>query len=153
VNYHEKAWFRETKKIIKFNSMTTTETVRDLTKVVNVITPDYYKLNCVYFNSKKGVPCLKRGGACIQCDYGKCTEAFHVKCALRNGLIVSFDVMESREMKIYCKNHLNKFPALTPQEPVKTPTPKKVTPKKVMLKKVTPTKAREEVTVEYRGGK
>ena len=57
--------------------------------------------------------CRQRGGACIQCSHGFCTQAFHPTCARNAGLLMEVRGSEDAaevELKAYCRKH-TKAPA------------------------------------------
>ena len=95
VNWMPEIWFNE-------NS--------DKTIVEGNLTAERQKLTCSYCKGKN----KRRIGFCIQCDYKDCHTSFHVRCAIQQDLIRSWDEMEDHmeddkvwEAYIFCKKHKN----------------------------------------------
>lgn len=54
--------------------------------------------------------CKIKQGSCIQCDFKKCSKPFHVRCAIKQNLIVSNEEMEKLrldewDIKVFCHKH------------------------------------------------
>ncbi len=50
--------------------------------------------------------CLKRGGACMQCQYSRCTIAFHVECARRSNYCMEIERKERDKIyRMFCEKH------------------------------------------------
>lgn len=57
------------------------------TKIAGVLNKKRFELHCHQ--------CRKTGkGACIQCDYKTCGVSYHVRCAVRRGIIKEWEEME-----------------------------------------------------------
>ena len=41
----------------------------------------------------------------IQCDRANCKTEFHVRCAIKEGMITDWQEMGSRDMKVFCNDH------------------------------------------------
>jgi hypothetical protein len=76
------------------------------TLLEGVINKRRFRLMCNY--------CRKSGkGACIQCDYKTCSQSYHVRCAVRKGIIKEWSKMEeimqnSKEdwfIPVFCEKH------------------------------------------------
>eukprot|EP00347_Sterkiella_histriomuscorum_P015994 403354906 len=90
VNWHDDIWFNE--KDTKYR------------KFEGKLDYERFSLTCYICNIKQG--------ACIQCDLKSCQKAFHVRCAIKERLIVSTEEMEdlrlgSWDVKIFCGKHTN----------------------------------------------
>ena len=73
------------------------------------LTKERQQLICSYCKGRN----KKKVGFCIQCDYKDCSTSFHVRCAMDQELIKSWDEMEDHmvgdkvwEAYIFCKKHL-----------------------------------------------
>ncbi|TPX33338.1 hypothetical protein SmJEL517_g03750 [Synchytrium microbalum] len=77
------------------------------------IEPDRWKLHCE-FCKHKGIK--KRHGAPIQCCKGKCSRAFHVTCAIENGLMMVERDGEA-DPHAYCKAHDPRVSHVKPARP------------------------------------
>jgi hypothetical protein len=49
-------------------------------------------MRCVYCEKRKTA--FKQGHSCIECDFKECSTRFHVRCAIKNGLIYDEDKMD-----------------------------------------------------------
>ena len=55
--------------------------------------------------------CKKTDGQCVKCDLTSCGREFHVRCAMRKGLIKSMEQMDAElrlgdwECKVFCEKH------------------------------------------------
>ena len=60
--------------------------------------------------------CMQNGpsSGMISCDASYCKVRFHVRCAIKKGLIVDWKKMNQRSMKIYCPKHLVNHPDWEP---------------------------------------
>ena len=74
------------------------------------ITKERTNLVCSYCKGKN----KKKVGCCIQCDYKDCPTSFHVRCAIEQELIKSWDEMDDHmvddkvwDAYIFCKKHNN----------------------------------------------
>ena len=74
--------------------------------VAGVLNEKRFDLHCHY--------CRKTGkGACIQCDYKCCHRSYHVRCAVRRGMIKEWNEMEEKlevkdddkYMPLFCEKH------------------------------------------------
>jgi len=64
------------------------------------------KLNYQRFELKCYI-CHQQQGSCIQCDFKSCKKAYHVRCAIKESLIVSNEEMEELrlstwDIKVFC---------------------------------------------------
>ena len=62
--------------------------------------------------------CKKKDGACIQCEFKRCTASFHVRCAAKAGIIRKPDDMQGQAVSsrgeedsfdstyLFCKRHV-----------------------------------------------
>ncbi len=89
VNWHNEIWFEEDdNKIRSFGG-----------------TLDFERFNL------KCTICQEQHGSCIECDISTCRTPFHVRCAIKEGLILSEEEMTSKQklkdwdIKIFCKKH------------------------------------------------
>lgn len=41
----------------------------------------------------------------IGCDRANCKTEFHVRCAMKEGMITDWEEMGSRDMKVFCNDH------------------------------------------------
>ncbi|CDW76823.1 phd zinc finger-containing protein [Stylonychia lemnae] len=77
-------------------------------KVEGVLNKQRFELNCQ--------KCHKKGkGTCIQCDYKNCSRSYHVRCAVRRGLIQEWEKMEDKAgeaqdnfIPVFCEDHEKK---------------------------------------------
>eukprot|EP00039_Didymoeca_costata_P010690 m.144604 g.144604 ORF g.144604 m.144604 type:complete len:526 (+) comp14927_c0_seq5:301-1878(+) len=62
---------------------------------------DRYKLNCSI--------CKSKNGACIQCQVPTCTTAFHVGCAMKEGIRMDLLLNDNGQVlhKAFCRRHEN----------------------------------------------
>ena len=55
--------------------------------------------------------CKLKTGYCIKCDYPNCEKQFHVRCAIKQNLIVAEEQMSKElrvgewDCKVYCDKH------------------------------------------------
>ena len=62
--------------------------------------------------------CKKKDGACIQCEFKRCTVSFHVRCAAKSGVIRNPNDMQGQAIStrgeedtvdsayVFCKRHV-----------------------------------------------
>lgn len=72
VNWHPEIWFTNDFK----------------NQVGGKVAPWRYDLNCTR--------CKQKDGACIQCDFRTCGKSYHVRCAIKSGMIKEWDTMQEQ---------------------------------------------------------
>jgi hypothetical protein len=85
VNWHPDIWFVDDKR----------------QKIGGKVAQSKFDLTC----SK----CRTKEGACIQCDFKNCARSYHIRCAIRQDMIKSWEEMESRvcgdNIPVFCNMH------------------------------------------------
>lgn len=78
------------------------------TKIAGSLNKKRFELCCSFCRKRTG------RGACIQCDYKTCGASYHVRCAVRKGLIIEWSQMEERLqtqdednwfIPVFCEKH------------------------------------------------
>jgi hypothetical protein len=88
VNWHNEIWFEENDtKLVEYGG----------------------KIEYERFDLKCSI-CTIKQGSCITCDFKSCTKSFHVRCAIKDKLILSTEEMEDLRLdtwniKVFCKKH------------------------------------------------